>query len=199
MRPLPFALLMLAGLPAALPAQVDYFARAGVTWSRDLVTDRIINDISVGPGLAPTLALGAALPIAPRYHAAVEASLTTATLSASETGAPDADLGSLRTGAVMLGLDGPIVGRLRWRASAGLITYWPADDSGIFARGGTTRFLAGAGADYRHPVARRWDLMASGRWDFHRFTTEELESRGFGSSQGIQRVGVTVGLARGLK
>ena len=39
--------------------------------------------------------------------------------------------------------------------------------------------------------------MASLRYDFHRFTTDELQARGFSQSQGVQRVSATVGLARG--
>lgn len=190
-------LLLTAGAPAALTAQVDYYARVGVTWASDLLTDRIINDISVGQALAPTLALGAALPIAPRYRAGLEATLISGGFDARESGTADADLGTLRAGSLLLGLDGPVAERLRWRAGVGLLRYWPSQDTGMFARGGATRFLVGAGADYRVPVLTHWDLMASARWDFHRFTTEELRARGFGSTQGVQRVSVTVGLARG--
>jgi len=75
----------------------------------------------------------------------------------------------------------------------------PTEDRGIFLRGGTTRFLAGAGVDYRRPILTQWDLMASLRYDFHRFTTAELEARGFSQSQGVQRIGVTIGLAKGLR
>jgi hypothetical protein len=39
--------------------------------------------------------------------------------------------------------------------------------------------------------------MASLRYDIHRFTTEELQARGFGQNQGVQRVSASVGLARG--
>ena len=39
-------------------------------------------------------------------------------------------------------------------------------------------------------------LIGSLRYDWHRFTTEELESRGFSQSQGVQRISATVGIAR---
>ena len=100
---------------------------------------------------------------------------------------------------IALGLDGPISRGLRWRAGAGLLRYWPTEERGIFLRGGTTRFLAGAGIDYRRPILAQWDMMASLRYDFHRFTTDELEARGFSQSQGVQRIAVTIGLARGRR
>jgi hypothetical protein len=46
-------------------------------------------------------------------------------------------------------------------------------------------------------VLPRWELMASLRYDFHRFTTDELAARGFSGTQGVQRVSLSVGLARG--
>ena len=86
---------------------------------------------------------------------------------------------------------------MRWRAGVGLLRYWPANEQGIFLRGGSTRFLVGAGVDYRRPVFPRWDLMASLRYDFHRFTTDELAARGFSGTQGVQRLSLTLGLGRG--
>ena len=107
------------------------------------------------------------------------------------------DLGTLRTVSITLGLDGPITPGFRWRGGAGLLQYWPSEDRGIFLRGGTTRFLAGAGIDYRRPIMTQWDIMVSLRYDFHRFTNDELEARGFSQAQGVQRIAATIGLARG--
>jgi hypothetical protein len=192
-----FAFLMI--LPtsgvAALQAQVDYSARLGLTIATKLLRDVVIEQVEVRQSLAPTLALGASLPIAPLYRAGLEATLTTSGYHSSE-GNTETDLGTLRTGSVVLGLDGPIWRRVRWRAGAGLIRYWPTEDSGIFLRGGSTRFLAGGGVDFRPPVSARWELMVSLRYDWHRFITEELQARGFNGSQAVQRVSATIGLAR---
>jgi hypothetical protein len=190
-------LLALAGSVTVLHAQLDYNARLGVTWATALVHDDVINEIEVRQNLAPTLVLGAALPIAPLYRAGLELALATSGYQSREAGGTTVDLGTLRTGAITLGLDGPVSGGLRWRAGVGLLRYLPTEDQGIFLLGGTTRFLAGAGIDYRHPIMAHWDLMASLRYDFHRFTTSQLEARGFSQSQGVQRIGVTIGLARG--
>jgi hypothetical protein len=53
--------------------------------------------------------------------------------------------------------------------------------------------------DYQRPILAQWDLMASLRYDFHRFTTEEIDARGFSQSQGVQRIAATIGLARGRR
>lgn len=187
--------LSFAAVPA-LRAQATYYGRLGATFATPLIRDVIIDEIVVRQSLAPTLVLGASLPIAPLYRAGLEAMLTSSGYHSSEGGTA-VGLGTLRTASAILGLDGPIASDFRWRAGAGLISYWPTEDRGIFLRGGTTRFLAGVGADYRRAVMSQWDLMVSLRYDFHRFSTDELEARGFNQSQGVQRVSLTLGLARG--
>jgi hypothetical protein len=175
--------------------QADYYARLGLTFATKLITDNIIQDIDTRQSLAPTLAFGAALPIAPLYTAGLEATLTTSGYHSSEAD-QDTDLGTLRTGSLLLGLQGPVWRRIFWRAGAGLIRYWPSEDTGIFLQGGSTRFLAGAGIDYRPRLMTNWDLMVSLRYDFHRFSTDELDARSFTGSQGVQRVSASIGLAR---
>lgn len=186
------------GMVSAAQAQMDYYARLGLTVSSKLLTDDVIEEIDTRQDLAPTLAVGASLPMAPSYTAGLEATLTSSGYHSIEQDV-ETDLGTLRTGTIMLGLAGPVWRRLGWRAGAGLIQYWPAEDQGIFLRGGTTRFLAGAGVDYRPHLLSRWDLLASLRYDFHRFTTDELKARGFFGSQGVQRVSLTIGLGRALR
>ena len=196
---LPFMVLTIAGGAPTLQAQVDYNARLGLTWATALLRDDVIGGIEVRQKLAPTLVLGAALPIAPRYRAGLELALATSGYQSKQAGAPTVDLGTVRTGSVTLALDGPVSQGLRWRAGVGLLLYWPTEDRGIFLRGGTSRFLAGAGIDYRRPILAQWDMIASLRYDFHRFTPEELRARGFSQSQGVQRVAATIGLARGRR
>jgi hypothetical protein len=176
-------------------AQTDYYARLGVTFATDLVTDNITQDILTQQSLAPTLAFGVSFPIAPAYSAGLETALSTSGYHSTEAD-QDTDLGTLTTGSVLLNLEGPIWHRANWRAGLGLISYLPAEDSGIFLSGGTTRFLAGAGFDYRPPLLTHWDLMVSLRYDFHRFSTDQLDARGFTGSQGVQRVSLSLGLAR---
>lgn len=180
---------------SAARAQTDYYARLGVTFATDLVTDNIAQDIVTQQSLAPTLAFGVSFRIAPAYSAGLETALSTSGYHSTEAD-QDTDLGNLATGSVLLNLEGPVWHRASWRAGLGLISYLPAEDSGIFLSGGTTRFLAGAGFDYRPPLLTHWDLMVSLRYDFHRFSTDELDARGFTGSQGVQRVSLSLGLAR---
>jgi hypothetical protein len=189
------ALLLAAGV-SGLQAQTEYYARLGAVGASDLLRDRIINPITVRQAIAPMIALGGSLPVGPRgYRVDLEATLASGKFHSTERGA-DTDLGTVRTATAMLGLEGPVRGNFRWRLGLGGIRYFPSDDQGIFLQGGTTRFLAGAGVDYRRPALAKWDLLTSLRYDFHRFTTDALESRGFSQTQGVSRVSLSIGLSR---
>jgi hypothetical protein len=194
---LSLVLLLAAGAPP-VHAQASYFVRLGAVGASRLLRDFITSPITVRQSVAPMVAVGGSLPFGTGYRAGVEATVASSKFHSTENGA-DTDLGTLRTGSLTAFLEGPVYERLRWHAGLGGITYWPADETGIFARGGTTRFLAGAGADYRYPVDPRWDLIASARYDYHRFSTKELEARGFSHSQAVGRVSLSVGIARGLR
>ena len=198
LRPLLIPALLLAAGPGALRAQTDYYARLGVVGASTLVRDVLGTEITVRQSLAPMVTAGAAMPISPGYRAGVEASLASGGFDAEQDGG-STDLGTVRTASVLVGLDGPIWKSVRWRAGLGGILYWPSEDQGIFLQGGPVRFLAGAGADWRHPVLPSWDLMVSARYDFHRFTTDELERRGFSQALGVSRVSLSVGIARGIR
>jgi hypothetical protein len=191
-------LLLPAGV-TSLPAQVEYHARLGVVGANKLVRDVIVDEIGVRQSIAPMLALGASMPLGARgYRVGLEGTLASGKFHSSESGS-DTDLGTLRTATLQLSLDGPLYRALRWRVNAGGIKYLPADDEGIFREGGTTRFLAGGGVDYRRPVLPHWDLMASLGYDFHRFSTDELKARGFSQTQTVSRISLSVGLSGGLR
>ena len=197
---MPKANLLLVALLAAggspLHAQMEYHARLGAVWANDLVRDFIFDEITVRQSIAPMLALGATLPVGPRgYRAGLEGTLASGKFHSREAG-DDSDLGTLRTATLKLGLEGQVYTARRWRAGVGGIKYLPSDDEGIFLEGGPIRFLVGASVDYRRAVMPRWDLMLSLGYDFHRFSTDELEHRGFAQSQGVSRVAFTVGLSR---
>ncbi len=191
------ALLLLAGAPG-LAAQTDYYVRVGAVGASDLLRDVIVSEITVRQSIAPIVAVGGSLPVGPGYRAGLEATFSSGGYH-SEQNEVQTDLGTLRTGSLLLGLEGPLGPSFRWRAGVGALMYWPSEEAGIFLQGGATRFLAGAGADYRRPVLARWDLMASLRYDYHRFTTEELDRRDFAQTQAVSRVSLSVGLARSIR
>jgi hypothetical protein len=191
--------LLLPASATGLHAQLEYHARLGAVGASTLLSDVIVDEIGVRQSIAPMIALGASLPFGTRgYRVGLEGSLASGKFHSSESGS-DTELGTLRTATLQLGLEGPLHRGVRWRIGAGGISYWPADDEGIFRAGGTTRFLAGAGVDYRRPVLPKWDLMASLGYDFHRFSTDELESRGFSQTQGVSRISLSVGLSGGAR
>lgn len=184
-------------LTTGAQAQVVH-ARLGLTGATDLVTDRITTqEITVRQDLAPTLLLGASLPVSPRLNAGLELSLGTGGLDATE-GGESTDLGTLRTAMITVGLEGPLVWQLRWRAGVGVLKYWPSEDTGIFLLGGPTDYVLMAGADYRRVLDADWSIVAGVRYDYHRFTTDALEARGFSQSQQVHRFGISIGVARSI-
>ncbi len=128
-----------------LHAQVDFNARVGVTWATALIRDDIIEEVELRQKLAPTLALGASLPIAPRYEAGLELTLTSSGYRAIE-GLTGADLGTVRTGTVTLGLHGPVSGAFDGGLEPGCLATSPAK----------IREFSGAAAPPDSSWARGW-------------------------------------------
>jgi hypothetical protein len=191
-------LLLLAAGAHPVRAQASYFVRVGAVGASKLLQDFITTPITVKQSIAPMVAFGGSLPVGTGYRAGVEATVASGGFHSTENDV-DTDLGTLRTGTLTAFLEGPAVEHLRWHVGLGGIAYSAAKETGIFAQGGTTGFLAAGGGDYRYPVHPKWDVIASARYDYHRFTTDELEARGFSHSQGVGRVSLTVGIARGLR
>lgn len=197
MRLFLFLPLLLAAAP--LSAQTHYYARLGPVYSTRIVRDVLYEPVVTKPGLAPTLFAGFGVPFGSNYRGGVEVSLGRAGLSTSTPDTPNApstDLGGVWQGSAMVMMDAPIRSRLRGRAGIGAIRYMPSDDDGMWAQGGTTRMLFGAGLDYEMPASSSWNVMLSARYDYHRFTTAELRSRGFRLEQPVNRLSLSVGLAR---
>ncbi len=190
-------LMLLVGPVAVATAQTTVHARLGLTGATDLVTDRITREINVRQNLAPTLLVGATMAVSPRLNAGVELSLGTGGVDATEAG-QRFDLGTLRTGTLTIGVDGPLVWELRWRAGVGVLKYWPGEDTGIFAQGGPTDYLLAGGIDYRRALTLDWAIVAGLRYDYHRFSTDALQARGFSQSQQVHRFGLLIGIARAL-
>jgi hypothetical protein len=194
-----FLAVLLPASVSGLHAQLEYHARVGAVGASTLLRDVIVDEISVRQSIAPMIALGASLPIGTQgYRIGLDGTLVSGKFHSSEADS-DTDLGTLRTATLQLGLEGPMYKGFRWHVGAGGITYWPADDQGIFRDGGTTRFLAGAGVDYRRPVLPKWDVMTTLSYDFHRFSTDALDARGFSQTQGVSRVSLSVGLSRSVR
>ena len=142
--------LTAAGLSAA-EAQADFYARLGVTGATKLVKDDILQQIEVRQSLAPTLALGVSVPFTPLYWVGLEATVTSSGYHSTESGS-QTDLGTLRTGSIMLGLGARSGGSCAGGRERDCSVTGRPRSAAYFLKGGTTRFLVGAGSGL--PAAR---------------------------------------------
>jgi hypothetical protein len=195
MRILSF-IVLLAIVPAALPAQVRASARLGGTWSSTLAQDEIGTPITVKTGIAPTLALAASIPTGKKYRIGLETILSTSSVEASDDNITT-DLGSIRTLTLNLTGGGPaMVTGLYWQAGVGFIKYLPGDKEGLFRQGGPGRIIGSFLLEFRRPLRPGWEWTVGARYAFHQFITKEMESRGFSRPQAVHRAGLEVGVAR---
>jgi hypothetical protein len=195
MRILSF-IVLLAIVPAALPAQVRASARLGGTWSSTLAQDEIGTPITVKTGIAPTLALAASIPTGKKYRIGLETILSTSSVEASDDNITT-DLGSIRTLTLNLSGGGPaMVTGLYWQAGVGFIKYLPGDKEGLFRQGGPGRIIGSFLLEFRRPLRPGWEWTVGARYAFHQFITKEMESRGFSRPQAVHRAGLEVGVAR---
>lgn len=185
------ALLLLT--PAGLLAQARYSASIAVFGGTRLVRDRIFQDISLKQKLAPTFLVGASLPVAPEDRVGIEVGLGFGGSTVSEDGVGDVGGPSYRTLSATLGYEGPIFWRFRYRASAGVLKYLPTKED-LFRQGGPAVLLLGFATEYRLPIRKPFDVTATLRYDFHRFTTRELQDRGFARNQDVHRLALGVGI-----
>ena len=191
--PLAAALALTHAAPAA--AQVRITALVGVTGSSALVTDYIFQDIELKPALAPTFLLSASLPVATKLRASLDLGYSSSSADLSESGQSTADLGTIGALTAAAALEGPLVSRLSWRLSLGVLQYFPSDETGVFRDGVPAAARFGAGLDWRQPLSDRWAAVLGVRYDFHLFTTPALETAGFSGSQQVSRVGLAIGAA----
>jgi hypothetical protein len=193
MRILPTALALAALLPAALAGQARYSATFGLTAGTRLAKDRIFQTIDVNQALAPTVTIGATLPVSARERAGLEISLGFGKTRIAESGLPTVDGPGFRTLSFVGGVDGPLFGPLRYHGGAGIMKYLP-DKSGIFAQGGPTLLLLSGGADVRITTRGALGLVAKLRYDYQRFSTNTLTATGFTRTQDVHRVGLGLGI-----
>lgn len=191
-------LLAVAFVPAALNAQtqVQWTAQLGAAWSSALVSDAIIAPLTIQPTIGPAFLVSASLPTDDKgRRVGLEATLTSSSYESKESGSIT-DLGTLRTAMFALDATGPLATSIRWRAALGVISYLPAEKTGIFQDGAPTRAAGGLGIEYRRDFRPGWTLVGSLRWDYHRFTTAHLQSQGYTGSQDVHRLTLGVGVVR---
>jgi hypothetical protein len=176
-------------LPSALAGQARYSLGFGMVGGTKLVQDRIFQDIEVSQRLAPTVTLAATFPVSLRERAGLEVALGFGKSRVKESGFPNVDGPSYKTLSITAGVDGPIVGRLRYRAGAGLLKYM-ATREGIFRQGGPLLLTLTVGGDYPIVSRGKMGLVARLRYDYQRFSTDQLRSVGFSRTQDVHRLGL---------
>ncbi len=191
MRLLTTTLALAALLPATLAAQARYSLGFGATGGTKLATDRIFQDIDVTQRIAPTLTLGASLPVSARERAGIEVALGFGKTRIKEQGYSAYDGVSYKTLGFTLGVDGPIIQKLRYRFGAGLTKYL-ADKEGIFRQGGPLLLTLTLGGDYPVFTSGKVGVVARLRYDYQRFSTDELRTIGFSRTQDVHRVGLGI-------
>jgi hypothetical protein len=188
LRRLALPLVLAALLPATLAGQARYSVGFGVMAGTKLATDRIFQDIQVTQQLMPTVTIGASLPVSSRERGGLELGLGFGQTRIKESGFPTTDGTSFRLLSISAGVDGPMLGPLRYRVGAGLLKYL-ADRDGIFRQGGPLLLLLTLGADCQIYTRGAMGLAARLRYDYQRFSTDELRTAGFARTQDVQRVG----------
>lgn len=183
------ALALAAIAPVPLAAQTRYSFGVGLTGGTKLLEDRIFEDITVNQKPAPTFTLGVSTSVSAKERAGVELALGLGQSEIKEAGQPTIDGPDFKTVGLSVGVDGPIVKMLRYRIGAGLLKYFP-DKEAFFRQGGPLLLTLALGADV--PVYRAGALGFVGRvrYDYQRFSTDELRTAGFARTQDVHRVGV---------
>jgi len=194
MRIAPRRLLCLALLaPAGLSAQARYSASLGLLGGTPLAHDQVFQEIDVQQDLAPTVTLGVSFPVSKREYFGLETALGFSGVTIVESGSPDVMGPSFTTLSLTGSVDGPVIGPLRYRVGAGILKYLP-DKEGIFAEGGPLLLVLTAGADVRLVTRGSFTLMARVRYDYQRFTTDQLQFSGFSRTQDVHRLGLGLGV-----
>lgn len=189
--------LAVAASPLPATAQLSLRVGAGATLGNSLVSQATVYDdvLSLKTGVAPTLVVGVGYPIAPAYRLLAEARVASSSMTATSD-AGDNDVGTLRTVSVAVMAEGPLPYHLRFQIGGGFIKYSPAEANGVFADDAPMKPMATAGLAWVSPLRPGLDLTAGVRWDLHEFTTAALARRGWSLAQRINRVALTLGIAR---
>ena len=182
---------------SAVQAQTFVRVGAGMTMSSKLVDDFIAEPLSVRPALAPTLMLLVGHQMSGGYRLGMEVRAAKSSLELSDDSQTD-DLGGLTTLGLSLWADGELRSALRWEVAAGLLSYRPENELGIFSEGGPARLMLGGGIAWHRPIGSALSAVVSLRYDFHPFNTDRLTLDGYAGSQPVHRVGLGVSLERGF-
>lgn len=192
----PMALVLLALVPAPVPAQVTFGARIGALWSSNLVRDSIVTTVTARPRIAPVVALRVELPLRNRYRIAGELAASHSSLMSHS---PDGDtpVTGLTVFAPALAVRVPATPWLTGEVRLGAVLYAPSGRTGtLFSAGAPIKPTLGLGLSADRPLGRSWVLAIALQYDVHKFGTAALRAQGFVDESVVHRVGIMLALSR---
>jgi hypothetical protein len=186
--------VLTAGPPARLPAQVALHAGVGLRYTSTLVHDSIVSPFDVRAGIAPVLVLTATAPLERGWSAELLLDYAWSDVARHEGGVI-VGLGRVRTLATSVALRHGLPAGLSGRIGVGGLTYLPPAERGIFRQGsGPLTALGSLGLRYepRLGTARGAGFAVEARYDVHGFITPALRSEGFASPRLVHRVALVL-------
>lgn len=189
-------------IPCTAPAQAFVRLSGGITASTDLTEEVIVTPISQRQSIAPTGQAVVGWRFDNGYRLALEARYAGGNLEVHDGSISD-NLGRLATLQLAAMIDGALRqfagGALRWEAAVGVLKYQPEHSIGVFSDDDPSRLLIGGGVSWTKPISPRFALVAAARYDFHTFSSRRLSSEDYTGSQGVHRLGLTLGLERSFR
>jgi len=191
-----FAILLTFALAVRADAQVSARITAGATRGSTLVDDDVNGPIALGTAISPTVAVAIAHPVGSGYRALLEVRASRGNLMVDDD-AGSASLDGLTALGVMVLVDGPVAGTVRFEIGAGLLSY-RTQQRGVFADGRPSPWILGGGLSWSRPLGVTTQLIVNARYDFHQFQSDRLESLGYTRFNTVHRVGLGFGVERRL-
>jgi len=188
-----FALL---SCPAAAQSRIGISAGANTTSA--LLHDSIVEPFSVNTNPAPTLGFWLETRLDPRYALSIGLTTSWSHLARHEAGAT-VDVVPLSTWTPAVRLQRGVFRSIAAYAKVGAVIY-RADRTraNLFREGAPPTPVFGLGLRADRPIASGLRLVLDIGYDAHRFGTPAMHSEGYRGEQLVHRVGLSVGVSRGL-
>jgi hypothetical protein len=180
-------------LSTSTGAQAFVEIRAGAQGSSVLVRDSISQGISVKPQVAPSIVLAGGSALNDRWILALSLRWAKSDLMRQESD-QEARILPLGVWTGMLAVRRTVTNWASVEGSIGGIKYAPGGDLNgtVFQEDSPLVPAIGAAARIEWGIGSRWGAGLEVAYDFHRFTTQALQTAGFRGARPAHRVGLSV-------
>src|SRR6185295_7032216 len=188
----------IVGLVSGAKAQTRVGAAAGVALMTDLARDSIVQPFTVRPDPGPAINFWIESTLDPHYTVAARFGTSWTHLTRHEADST-AEVTPLTTWTVAVTLSRILIKDVAVYGKAGAVVY-QADryQSNLFREGASPEPLLGAGITASRPLGSGLMLVVDLGYDVHRFSTQALRDAGFSGDRLVHRIGLSVGVSRGL-